>query len=66
MSGPFELFGGIVLATFKITGYVFVCAIQAAWYLICRKPDKVGDAFGYLGRGTVDALGDIFKSSNRK
>jgi hypothetical protein len=65
MPGPFELFGGLLLATFKITGYFVVCVVQVVWYLVCRQPDKVGDAFGYLGRGTVDAIGDIFKSGRR-
>lgn len=66
MPGPFELFGGILLATFKITGLLFVSVIQAAWYLIFRKPDKVGDVFGYLGRGVVEAIADIFKSGSRR
>lgn len=66
MPGPFELFGGLLLAIFRITGYAFVCAMQAVWYLVCRKPDKVGDAFGYFGRGAIDAIGDIFKSGSRR
>ncbi len=65
MPGPFELFGGLLLAVFKITAYFFVCFIQAIWYAICRKPDKIGDAFGYFGRGAVDALGDVFKGGRR-
>jgi hypothetical protein len=66
MPGPFELLGGLFLAVFKITGYFFVCLVQAVWYAVCRKPDKIGDAFGYFGRGAVDAISDIFKSNRRR
>jgi len=65
MPGPFELLVGLLLAAFKITGYFFVCLIQAAWYAICRKPDKIGDAFGYFGRSAVDTIGDVFRSNRR-
>lgn len=66
MLGLFELLGGLFLACFKITGYFFVCLMQAIWYAICRKPDKIGDAFGYFGRGAVDAIGEAFKSNPRR
>jgi hypothetical protein len=61
MPGPFKLFGNLFLAGFKIAGYFVVCIAQAIWYAAARKPDKIGDAFGYFGRGTVDAISDIFK-----
>jgi hypothetical protein len=61
MLDPFKVFGRLLLASFKISGYFVVCIGQVLWYAACRKPDKIGDAFGYLGRGTVDALAGVFK-----
>lgn len=61
MPGPFKLFGKLLLAGFKISGYFVVCVVQAIWYAASRRTDKIADAFGYLGRGTVDAISDIFK-----
>lgn len=61
MPDPFKLFGNIFLACFKITGYFFVFIVQVTWYAVFREPNKIGDAFGYLGRGVTDAIGDIFK-----
>ena len=61
MPGPFELFGNLLLAGFKISGYFVVCVIQSIFYAVTRRPDKIADAFGYLGRGSVDAISDIFK-----
>lgn len=61
MRGPFNLFANVLLAGFKISGYFVVCVAQTIWYAASGKPDKIGDAFGYLGRGTVDAISDIFK-----
>ena len=61
MSSPFRLFANILLACFKITGYFFVFIVQVIWHIAYRQTDKIGDAFGYLGRGTTDAIGDIFK-----
>lgn len=62
MPGPFELFGNLLLASFKISGYFVVCLVQSVFYAVSRRPDKIADAFGYLGRGSVDAISDIFKS----
>ena len=61
MLDPFKLFGRIFIACFKITGYFLVFIVQVTWHAIYRQPDKIGDAFGYLGRGTTDAIGDIFR-----
>ena len=62
MPGPFELFGNLLLAGFKISGYLVVCLVQSVVYAVSGKPDKIADAFGYLGRGSVDAISDVFKS----
>lgn len=61
MLDPFKLFGRLLLACFKITGYFLVFIVQVVWYAIFRQTDKIGDALGYLGRGVTDAFGDIFK-----
>jgi hypothetical protein len=61
MSDIFKLFGNIMLACFKITGYFFVFVVQVILHLVHRQTDKIGDDFGYLGRGTTDAIAGIFK-----
>lgn len=61
MPDPFKLFGKLMLAGFKISGYFVVFIVQIVWYAACAKPDKIGDAAGYLGRGVVDACGDVFR-----
>lgn len=61
MKNPFKLFGNLLLASFKITGYLIVFVVQVIWHVAYRQNDKIGDDFGYLGRGITDAIGDIFK-----
>jgi hypothetical protein len=59
MPDPFKLFGRLLIASFRITGYLIVFVAQTIWYLVCHEPKRIGDAGGYLGRGIVDALKDI-------
>ena len=61
MLDPFKLFGRLILAGFRITGYVVACCLQSAWYLAHGKRELVGDAIGYLGRDTTNAIADIFR-----
>ena len=61
MPDPFKLFGNLLLACFKVTGYFVIFIVQVVIYIITGQPNKIGDAVGYLGRGAVDAFADIFK-----
>lgn len=61
MPGPFELFGNLLVAGFKISGYFVVCIVQSTVYALTGRSDKIADAFGYLGRGSVDVISEIFK-----
>jgi len=63
MSDPFKLFGKLLLAGFRITGYFVSCCLQAAWYLAHGKRELVGDAIGYLGRDVTNAIADIFRKA---
>ena len=58
---PFKLFVRIFVMSFVITVYVCVFIIQSIWYVIFGKFDKIGDAFGYLGRKVGDEFGGIFR-----
>jgi len=60
MPDPFKLFGRLSVAGFKIGGYFLVFVVQSVCYIVSGRPDKIGDAFGYLGRGVVDAFERIF------
>lgn len=61
MPDPFKLFGRFLIVGFRIAGYFIVFVGQAIWYLVCGEPTRIGDAGGYLGRGIVDSLRDIFE-----
>jgi hypothetical protein len=58
---PFKLFGRLIVAAFKITGYIITFAIQAVCYSALLKRDKIVDAFGFLGQSVTNTIGDVFK-----
>jgi hypothetical protein len=49
----------LFVAMFKITGYLFMAAWQAAWYTAHGQRHMVGDTIGRFGEGIVDALAEI-------
>jgi hypothetical protein len=59
MPDPFKLFGRLFVSTIVVTGYLFVFLAQMVWYLVFRQPDRIGEAFGYLGRKIADEMGRI-------
>lgn len=61
MADPFKLFFTLILACFKIAGYLFACGVQSLWYLAHGKLELVGDAIGYFGRDVTNAITDVFK-----
>lgn len=58
---PFKLVGRLFISSVVITGYFFVFLFQSIWFLIFRQSDKIGDAFGYLGRKVADEFGGLFR-----
>jgi hypothetical protein len=62
MGDPLRLLGRMLVATFRIVGYLLVFLVQMCIYLAYRRPDKVSDALGFLGRGVTDAVADVFRS----
>jgi hypothetical protein len=56
MNALLSLFGRALLASAQVTAYVLIFTVQVVWYLLFRQPEKIGDALGELGRGTVNAL----------
>lgn len=59
---PFQLFGRLLIAAFKITGYIVSYGLQALWHLTVGDRSHVGDAIGKLGSNITDALADIFRN----
>jgi len=51
----------LFVAMFKIIGYLFVAAKQAAWYTAHGQRHMVGDTIGRFGEAIVDVLAEIFK-----
>ena len=49
----------VFVAMFKIIGYLFVAAKQAAWYTAHGQRHMVGDTIGRFGEAVVDALAEI-------
>lgn len=65
MISPFKLFGRLLIASFKIVGYVVTFIIQSILYLRLGGAQyrfKMGDAVGQLGKGITDALADVFRN----
>jgi len=60
LSDPFKLFGRLILAGFKITGYLLTGAAEAAWYIAHGRRDLLGQVIGDLGRGITDAFARVF------
>lgn len=61
MTGPFKLFGRLILAMLKIAGYTIVYGLQAVWFALHGRRDRIGDAIGYMGRSITDAMAGIFE-----
>lgn len=62
MINPFTLMWRLLVASFRIIGYVLVFLVQVFVYRSRRSPQyKIGDAIGQLGTSIVDALGDVFR-----
>ena len=49
----------LIVAMFKITGYLFVATWQAAWYTAHGQRHMVGDSIGRFGEAIVDALAEV-------
>ena len=49
----------LIVAMFKITGYVFLATWQAAWYTAHGQKHMVGDSIGRFDEAIVNALADI-------
>ena len=58
---PFRLTWRMIIATFKISGYLLVALCEILWYAGNGRKDRIGDTIGDTGRGIVDALADIIR-----
>jgi hypothetical protein len=58
---PFKLYFRLLLAGFRIAGYVCSCTLQSLWYVAHGRRELVGDAIGYLGRDITNAIADAFR-----
>jgi hypothetical protein len=56
---PFKLFGRLLLAGFRIGGYVITGIVESAWYIAHGRRDLIGQVIGDLGRGITNALSDV-------
>ena len=61
LGDPFKLFGRLLLASFKITGYTTIFIVQIIWYASLGHKDRIADAFGFFGKSITDAIGDVFR-----
>lgn len=61
MWDPFRLFGRLLLACFRIAGYLAASLVESAWYVVHLRPDKVGEAIGAFGRSATDAIAEAFR-----
>ena len=61
MLDPFKLFGRLLLALLRASAFTLVFLAQVAWFLIYRRPDKIGDAMGWYGRELVDTFSAVIR-----
>jgi hypothetical protein len=62
MLSPFKLTWRLLIAGFRIAGYIGTFIVQVILYLRLGGPQyKLGDAAGQLGKGVTDALADVFR-----
>jgi hypothetical protein len=61
MLDPFKLFGRLLLALLRVGAFTIVFVAQVAWFLIYRRPDKIGDAMGWYGREVVDTFSSVIR-----
>jgi hypothetical protein len=59
MSDPFKLFWRLIVAGFKIFGYLATGVAEAAWYAAHGRRDLMGQVIGDLGRGITNALARV-------
>lgn len=62
LMNPFKLFGRLLIAGFRISGYTVTLIVQIFGYLYYRQRYMIVDAFGSFGRGVTDAVADIFRN----
>ena len=58
---PFKLFGKVLIAGFRITGYTAVFLAQLIMFVFFRRTHEIPDAFGDFGRSVTDAIAGIFQ-----
>ena len=61
MLDPFKLFGRLLIAILRTGAFTMVFLAQAAWFLAYRRPDKIGDAFGWYGKEVIDSFAAIIR-----
>lgn len=60
MSDPFKLFGRLILAGFKIAGYLFTGTAETLWYIAHGRRDLLGQVIGDFGRSVTNAVAKVF------
>lgn len=60
LGNPFKLFGRLLIASFKITGYTLTFIAQVIWYIFHRQTHDIALAYGDFGKSVTNAIGDIF------
>ena len=62
MFNIFGFFSSLVIMMVKVAGYALVFFMQLIWYLVLRRFDSMGDAFGFFGREVTEAFSDFMQS----
>jgi hypothetical protein len=62
MLDPFKLFGRLLLAFAKVVAFTAVFLAQVLWFMLYKRPDKIGDAMGWYGREIVESFASIVRS----
>jgi len=61
MYDPFKLVMGLLVAILRISIFSLIFIAQVAWFLLYKKPEKIGDALGWYGKEVVEALSSALR-----
>jgi hypothetical protein len=57
-----KVFFKVFVMSFQIAAYSVIFVLQAAWFIIHKRSDKIGDAFGWYSKALVDSAVMAFRS----
>jgi hypothetical protein len=61
MKGLFKAFGRLILTSLQVAAYSSIFVLQTIWFVMHKRSDKIGEAFGWYSKALVDSLVGLFQ-----